>query len=91
MATVAALPPRATTDLPQVFSCKGATGLQINVSVAGVYLAFAPNYNNVVQGFGVEEFHSSEILVINDEPIGAVQYRSAVPGTPATISINASN
>lgn len=61
--------------------------MQITINVAGVYLAFARQTNGIVGGFGPEEFHGLELLTITSEPIGAVQYRSAVPGVPAIITI----
>lgn len=84
------LPPlnlQSTTDAPQVFYCRGATDMQITISTAGVYLAFARDEGGILGGFGPEEFHGLELLTITAEQIGAVQYRSAVAGQPAVITI----
>lgn len=81
------------STVPQVFNCRGATSLQITISFptigvsSGVYLAFARSINGLTQGFGPEEFHGFELLNINDEAIDAVQYRAAVSGGSAVLTI----
>lgn len=91
MPVIAALNLAPTTDAPQEFLCRGARNFQITVSTAGVYLAFAYTIpGGIVGGYGIEEFHGLEILVMGDEPIGAIRYRSAVAGKPAIITIIAS-
>jgi hypothetical protein len=91
------LPPLNLTTVnsivPRVFDCKGAKSFQITISPpssgtsSGVYLAFARSYNGLTGGFDSEEFHGFELLTINDESVDAIQYRIAVAGGSAILTI----
>lgn len=78
---------------PLVFNCKGAKSFQITISPptsgasTGIYLAFARDYGGVTGGFDSEEFHGFELLTINDENVNAIQYRAAVAGGSALLTI----
>lgn len=79
--------------VPQVFNCRGAKSFQITISPpqsgtgSGVYLAFARSYGGLAGGFDAEEFHGFELLTINDESVDAIQYRAAVAGASAILTI----
>lgn len=91
MPTLAALNNQATTDAAQEFRCVGASGLDLTISNNPVFLRFAYRQGGMTGAYGVEEYHVPKLLTIDSEAIDGVQYRSAVAGKAARLTIVATS